>query len=546
MGLEEAMIKFFKEYWAEVLVIGVVGGVLLLCTLPDYTWMNTDSDGIHYVYSAEYLFPSHKTSAPLFLLLGRLFLFIPYGTEAWRIGLMSVIASTGSAIFIYLAIRHHLSGMTAVKMKLYALIGVVIFGGSALVISQSTIVETYALITMFCVGAYYFSLKQRWWLCSIMLGAGLAVHTLALVVAIVILIAKKDFRCFEYAGVMAAFLLFYLYIPITTAINNPPDMWGNTTLKTFAIDNLSTTMMLLGGLSYLDFPKRLLDTIGILGVSLGLSIVPITIMLKKWKSLLFWLFVMPIFFFATNLAMQTYVYLMPSIAFGAILASIGLSRMKVAWVYAVGIVAIGLLIFNANYFDLGRTLDPELSASKFYNEELAKVPDGQILMPQYGWEWASIYPYNHREGRNIIPVSMDTLVSPVYQQQLRERGIKFGDIFEDNILLRQTYIAKTIVEMNENVWTTVTTNPKTYGSEVVLAKDNLQSLVKLPTETIAQWHFKPSNPYDYITGAIEVEEWNFITWSRKNMLVVISLGIYGYGFIWFLLRMRKKRKDNEE
>ncbi len=535
---------WIKKYWAEILVFGAVFAVFMVCNNPSYTWMNTDSDGIHYTYSAEYLFPSHKTSAPLFLLLGRLFLFIPYGTEAWRMGLMSVIASTGTAVFIYLAIRHHLSDLKGFKTRIYALIGVVIFGGSALVISQSTIVETYALVTMFSVGVYYFSLKERWWLCSIMLGVGIAIHTLAIVVVILIMIAKKEFRCFEYAGVIVAFLLFYAYIPITTAINNPPNMWGNTTLKTFAIDNLSTTMMLLGGLSYWDFPKRILDTIGILGVSLGLAIVPITIMLKRWKSLLFWLFVMPIFFFATNLASQTYVYLMPSIAFGAILAAIGLSRMKVAWVYSVGIVAIGLLIFNANYFDLGRTLDPELSASKYYNEELNKVPDGQILMPQYGWEWAAIYPYNHREGRNIIPICLDVLISPIYQQQLREQGIKLGDIFESDTLLRQAYIAKSIVEMNENVWTTITTNPKTYGTEVVPAKDNLQSLAKLPIEPTAQWHFKPSNPYDYITGAIEIEEWGFVTWANRNMLVVISLSIYGYAFIWFLLRMMKKGKKN--
>ncbi len=524
-----------KKWWPEILVIGVIFGVLLVDVLPSYTWVNTDSDGIHYVYSAQYLYPSHKTSAPLFLLLGRAFLFLPFGTEAWRVGLISVLASTVTSIFAYLAIRHYAG-------RVYALVGTLIFGGSALVISQSTIVETYALVTMLCVGAYYFSLKKRWWLCSIMLGLGLAVHTLALVVVILIMIANVDFRCWEYGGVIIAFLLFYLYIPITTAINHPPDMWGNTTMGSFLKDNWSTTVMLFGGLSLWDFPKRVLDTVGILGVSFGLAIVPITVLLKKWKSLLFWLFITPIALFATNLAYQTYVYVMPSIAFGAIMAGVGLSRMKPQWAYAVGAVAVGLLIFNANYFDIGRTIDPSLSATKFYREELDKIPDGQILMPQYGWEWASIYPYNKRENRHIVAVDVDTLVSPIYQEQLKAQGILFEDNLDKDTSTRQAFIAASIVRLNQNVWTTVTTDAESYGSRVAMARDNMESINKLPTEPPAQWHYKPSNPYDFITGAIEINEWKFITWSNKNMLLVVALAIYGYGAYYFAMGMFRKRK----
>ncbi len=529
-----------KKWWPEILVIGVVFGVYLICNLPSYTWMNTDSDGIHYVYSAEWLYPSHKTSAPLFLLLGRLFLFLPFGTEAWRVGLISVLASTITAVFVYLAIRYHTSN------RFYALIGVLVFGGSALVISQSTIVETYALVTMFCVGAYYFSLKKRWWLCSVMLGAGLAVHTLGIVPVMLIMLFNKDYRCYEYFAVIMAFLLFYLYIPITTVINHPPDMWGNTTIKSFFWDNYSTTLMLLGGLSIWDFPKRILDTIGILGVSLGLAIIPIATMFKPLKSLLLWLFILPIVLFATNLAMQTYVYVMPSIAFGAILAMIGLSRMRFWWTYAVGIVAVGLLIFNANYFDLGRTLDPELSANKFYTQELAKVPDGQILMPQYGWEWASIIPFNKRENRNIIAVSVDTLVSPIYQEYLKEKGIKFQDNFDKDTSTRQAFIATSIVKLNANVWTTVTTDAETYGAKVVLAKDNLQSVNKMPTEPPAQWHWKPSNPYSFISGGIEIVEWRFITWSNWSVLFFTAWGSFGLFAYWLMLKMQnRKPKDGE-
>lgn len=525
-----------RRHWAEILVIGAVFAVLLMDVAPDYTWANTDSDGIHYVYSAQFFVPSHKTSAPLFLLLSHLFLYIPFGTEAWRVSLLSAVASTVAAVFVCLSVRQLTS------KKTLALLSVILYGGSALVISQSTIVETYALVTMFSVSAYYFSLKKRWGLCAVMLGLGLAVHTLTLVVAGMIALFNKDFRCWEYAGIIVAFLLFYLYIPITTALNHPPDMWGNTTVKSFVWDNISTTMMLLGGLSIWDFPKRVLDTLGLLGVSLGLALLPIAIMARQWKSLLFWLFLLPILFFATNLAFQTYVYLMPSIAFGSILACVGLNKLNRKWLYATGFVAIVLFAFNANYFDLGRTLDKNLSAAKFYREELPKVPDGAILMPQYGWEWAAIYPFNKRENRNITAVAIDTLVSPIYQEYLKENGIKFEDNFDRDTNTRQVFIATSVVNLNEKVWTTETIDAATYGARVVLAKDNMASVAKMPTEPPAQWHWRPSNPYGFITGAIEITEWKFITWSNKNMLVVASFAVYGYGAAFFLNRLLRRRK----
>jgi len=96
-----------KAYWPELLVVGVVFSVLLSCAIPDLVWVNTDCDGPHYIYAAKYLHPAHKTSAPLFLLLGHLFLYIPWGTDAWRFALLSVLASTVTTIFIIAVIRHY-------------------------------------------------------------------------------------------------------------------------------------------------------------------------------------------------------------------------------------------------------------------------------------------------------------------------------------------------------------------------------------------------------------------------------------------------------
>jgi len=41
---------FIKRNWVEILVFGAILAVLLVCNAPGMTWINTDSDGAHYIY----------------------------------------------------------------------------------------------------------------------------------------------------------------------------------------------------------------------------------------------------------------------------------------------------------------------------------------------------------------------------------------------------------------------------------------------------------------------------------------------------------------
>jgi hypothetical protein len=325
--------NWLKKYWPEIFVSLALGFVLIWDTPNGLTWMNTDSDGAHYTMAAKYLTTAHHMSAPLYLLLGRLFLFLPLNSEAWRMGLMSVMGTLGSCIFIYLILRHLLRDNP--KARLYAIISVLVFGGSALVISQSTIIETYALATMCGVGAYYFALKQKWLLASMMLGAGLAIHPfLAFIVWAVLFVAFKELRNWRRYAVTIAFFAFYLYIPIVKMAGNDIGMWGNTTPSGFFEGTAGMVLMLTGGLSVWDFPKRAIDTILILVASFGFGIVPLVwhfIKTKTWRYSLLWLVLIPIIYFATDLANETYVYLLPTIAFGAIAIGLGLSRMRIQW-----------------------------------------------------------------------------------------------------------------------------------------------------------------------------------------------------------------------
>lgn len=544
--------SWLKRYWIEILVFAVVVGVLTRNMAGDMTWICTNSDGVHLTFASKFLYAAHKTSAPLYLLLGHLFLYIPFGTEFWRMALISVLGTFIGSIFIYLIIREHLKEQN--WARLYALIGVVIFVGSALVMSQSIIVKYYSLTAMFGLIAYYLLLRKRYTWSVVALGAGMAAHGIILFTAIPLFIFNKQLWKWKSLAILAGFSLFYLYAPLVGKFNPPPvNMWGNLTPQSQIVDVYSTMMMLSGGLAIYDLPKRILDTVGILGVSLGLALIVIIIYFAKtkkwWKNQLFWLFMLPILYYLSNFAPQTVVYVFPAIAYGAIIACIQLPKMKRYWLMATAIVAIGLFSFNSYYFDIGNTLDPELSATKFYTEELPKIPDGQILMPEYGWQWAMIFAYNQNEGRNIIPVCLDTVVSVNYQKTLTQYGVKFKDVGVaefGNILEKQNELATSIVQLNDNVWTTVPTTPETYGAKVVQTNHDETLVLKIPTELPGRIHWKPSNPYNVITGSIEMDDWNYLTLSNWNVMFFTGLASIGLIINWFIFILPSKKVIKKE
>ena len=556
--------QWFYRYWVELLVFGAVFTIFMVDLAPDYTFISKAADSIGYAYSAKYLYPSYHTSPPLYLLVSHLFInYIPFGTDAWRMGLVSVLSSMGACVFIFLAIRVHLP-----SSKFYPILGVLIYGTSALVISQSTIIQTYATICMAASGAYYFALLKKWKLMALMLGIGLAVHALMGFVFVIMLVAYREYRKnWKALLITLSFGIFYIYMPLT---HRPPYMWFPdpqqlNAVWSFITDVLATAAWLIMKLSIWDLPKRILDTIGLVGVSIGvLTIVPIFFYFWKtkfYRNVLFWLIMAPILIFVTELDMNTYDYTMLAIPFLAIVSCLGLDIMvrkygvkAVHFRTATVIVVIGFGIFNANFFDIGRTLDPNMSASKLYHVEFAKIPDDAIFMPNYAWEWEAIYKYNMDYGKNIYPICIDVLPSENYQEQLRNDDIVFVESNHLNRSVLSKEVAMSIVALNDNVWTTVSTDPSTFGTEVVNANGDTSLIVPIDIERITQmeqnpqWAWKPYNPYDIITASITVTHWNYVLLSNWSVSFFITLAAIGLLLNWlvFILPQRRSRKEEEE
>ncbi len=552
--------NWLKKYWLELLVFGAIFGIILTDLSPNFTWMMVDSDGPEYVMDAIYFYPAHHTSAPLYLLMGHVFEWLPFGTLYWRMSLMSGLFTMGSIIFIYLSALYLLRANK--YQRYYAILAGLIFGGAALVLAQAIIVETYAVVTFFSIGAYYFSLKKKWYWCSAFLGMGLVTHHLILLTWLVLIFAHRELRNWKRLATTFAFLIFYLYMPISIHFTDQPNMWGNTTLGNFFTNNIAVFNLLVGKLAMYDLPKRIFDTLGILGISLGLALIPLGWWLWKHgglKNELMWLFALSVIYWCSDMAPQVAKYMEASIAWGAIMAVLALSRLNKKWLtWGVTAVSCGLLIINGYLFDIGRTLDPELSATKFYEEELPKIADGQIFVTLQAWEWVEAFLYNKQHNRNIIPVCIGTLASEDYQDWLRGKGVNVESLMADvqpgkatahELNVKQIMVTMSILRNNSDVWVSAYTTPETYGAIVVPAKGNEERVQRWIGEAnvVPQWRFKPSNPYDIITGAIEIAEWNFILQSSHNCMLLFfgaSLGFLGYVLLRQSIQGRREEKAN--
>lgn len=557
------MYKFIKKYWPEIFVFAVFALVYLIDLSPDKTWLMCDSDGPEYVMDAKYFYPAHHTSAPLYLLLGHLFLMIPYGMDYWKMSLMSGVFTVGTLIFVYLTVRYLLE--YDYRVRFFAILAASIFGAAALVIGQAVIVETYAVVTFFSVGAYYFVVKKKWYWAAAFVGMGIVTHHLMLLTYFVFLLAFKEMRNWKRITTVVAFLIFYLYMPLSIRFTDQPNMWGNTGFKDFFTNNIAVFTMLVGQIAIYDFPKRILDTIGVLGISLGLGLIfvgwyiwSIRKQSKWWKNPLLWLFVLPVIYPMTDLAPQVAKYSEASIAWGAIITVLLLAKVKMRYAYAMCLSVAILLPINANYFDIGRTMDKGLAATKFYNEELAKIPDGDIFVTMPAWEWIETYLYNKENGRKIIPVCVGTLASEQYQDRLRAQGVYVesispelqpgGDNKSHDLNEKQVKVAMSIINGNSNVWVSRPTDPSVYGAEVVPAKGNEYQITRWLGEASVepQWQWKPSNPYDTISGSIEVESWIFILQSNRSVLFFVewaTFGIFAYYVFYRITNKKKKRKE---
>lgn len=359
--------QFLSQFGKTILVLGLSLAYFIWLAAPDITWINTDSDSTIYIWSTTHWGLSHPTGAPLYNIIGNI---LNQGATvqeaAQHLALLSAICASITTLIIFLETRNF--------------IGPGIFLASGLVVSQSTIIETYAPVTMFIALSWYW--RKNKYLFPISVALGLGIHHLIGISMVLMVFFRYRYLNRKLLKtdllIIPLGFLFYIYLPFAV---QPPASWSVISWSNY----LFGQNFLTGGLDPITSgPQRLRDFALVFFGGLGIT----SIFLFKIRDVaLISLILVFIIYYVTNLAPQTYVYLYPSFFFVAV--AMGQIKFGKTTHLVLAINISLLIIFNLFWYDIGRNLDPSPTSARMYLSELQQLPNNSIIYAdRRGWEYA--------------------------------------------------------------------------------------------------------------------------------------------------------------
>jgi hypothetical protein len=93
--------KLFVRFIPPGVLAVSMMAVYLSTIAPGLTWANNGSDVGDYISAAATSGIAHPTGYPFYLLLARLFQFLPVGSLAFRTNLLSAFAVMSAAVLLY-------------------------------------------------------------------------------------------------------------------------------------------------------------------------------------------------------------------------------------------------------------------------------------------------------------------------------------------------------------------------------------------------------------------------------------------------------------
>jgi len=221
------------------LLVGGAALVVYLFTMaPRLTWEHAGRDGGDLITAAWVLGVPHPTGYPTYTLLAWLFTWIPYGSVAWRVHLMSGLLGAGTVALVYVIGRRLSADRPGATSTLGAAVGAWLLAFATLFWGHALIAEVYALHLFFVALVLWLMLRWRdgksrlaW--AALAFGLGMGNHiTLTFVAPLVLALLWSGRRRLSWRGVLLAALALaiglsvYAYLPWRAAAD-PIVNWGD-------------------------------------------------------------------------------------------------------------------------------------------------------------------------------------------------------------------------------------------------------------------------------------------------------------------------------
>ncbi len=422
-----------------ILFLGLAYGQTLA---PDFSWANGGADGGDLITATFVNGVPHPTGYPLYLILAKIFQWLPFGSVAFRTNLFSAICTISAAVLVFFTMDRLLIGRKYSGMC--AFITAMLFGLAPIIWSQAVITEVYGLQSLLIVLILYqtfFPGKNSTGdiMRGLLFGLAIGNHvTTLLLFPLLIWDVIRHFRLPKLALRLLAILpglLVYLALPLR-AMNQPPVNWYNpVTLDSF--------LQLVSGKLYQSyfstgyFFDRLRGWVGLLienfslpGIAVGIYAL-LGLKKEELKAIwpLIWIFISFGIFALIYSSYDSYVYLIPTMLVFAYWVGFGVSSLlnevEKKWRRAGSFILPLLLVF---LIYRGFIVVPQVDASKdnraeaFAQEVLESVPDNALIFTNDDQAtftmWYSQYVTGQRPDTAIVVAGL--LDFDWYQQSLRD------------------------------------------------------------------------------------------------------------------------------
>jgi len=460
--------------------------VYLFSMAPGLSWANYGADGGDLIAAAATGGVAHPSGYPVYLLLARLFQFMPIGSLAFRTNLMSAFATTAAALLVYTLITRTLSNSKAAHIWLAGLAAGFAYGLSPLTWSQAVITEVYALHSLFVVSILYLSVhpipsRAAQWRIDLLLGLvfGLALgnHLTTLLLLPVIVVTTIHRKPTSAQGIhwianwrldgrsllrrsswLGIGLLAYLTLPLR-ALSKPPVNWGNPV-------NLTNLAWLVSGKLYQGqlfaetfsslwsrvqtSASLLLQQFGIIGLAIGL--IGLIVFFKHsplyWSML--WITVASAAFAIAYSTTDSFMYLIPAFLCFAIWLGIGLSELmelsarRVRYIPPlIGLTLVVVLFVHAGNQWKRVDASHDQRAESFGENVLSIAPANAIVFARGDQAIFSLWYFQYALGErpDLAIVVPDLLQFDWYQQTLHAT-------YPDLVLAIPFPFPETVIEAN--------------------------------------------------------------------------------------------------
>lgn len=393
--------KLIRKY--DYLIVLFVSFVyyFILCA-KTYSWLFVSSDSGDWLAASIIWFTPQPYGSPLYILLGHLVnLVFPHNLPLAMTVILSVIPASITVSFTYLITKKITSNVK------YALASAIVLLGAAVFLTQATILEEYAISTMFLVLALYFYIEQKKKLTILMLALGTAIHVIIGLISVIWLFYHikelkqwwKTFWVYIVFGILPYSLIFILmYLP--TPFYGDSLSWQSVNIYVGATGTI-------GSISWYEFLFRLPYFIAVLCISMGFALVPMFAGWKHYNSKSLQIIVITIIFsfwlYLTDMDNATWTFMTFGLPMMAILAGYGLQYLpkihyKIIIYGALVLVLVNSLFLNANLLTKYYPL-----ATNFEKAE-KELPDGSGVITFSGGAYGLGTMYVYAQGKNIVPL----------------------------------------------------------------------------------------------------------------------------------------------